>query len=362
MLDSAPLLAYVELCVGDDRAVVEHYVRGFQFEQVAVAVSRASRSTLLRSNNATVIVTTPTSVSSRAADYLARHGDGVCDIALYHQDLPALLKQASRAGLEPISPLTAVRDGNGSLARVEGTGSVHHTLVSTPPHELPPGFDWDITPIPSRSTHPQVSRAVLARPQAIDHLAWCLPGDSLESVAARYREAFSMEIISTQQITAGPSVTNSYALQSKGLTFVFTEADRTHQPDRGGQIDAFIDSHSGAGVQHIAFSTNDIVAAVRLQSLGGVEFLDTPSTYYDLLPKRVSTHPAVAAHLAELRAAKVLVDADNDGLLYQIFTTSPHHRRALFYELIQRVGGRGGFGQGNVRALFEARARALAEA
>lgn len=383
MRDITPGLAYVELYVDDDAAVVNHYVDGLLFQCEAVASAATRRSTLLRSNDAQVVVTTPTRLRDPAADYLSRHGDGIADIALAHPDLSALVDQVTGAGLRVLSPIGTVvstgaspsgRDTSSGVhtARVSGVGSVHHTLLGYDAASLvpPPGFAWSTDQVPPHLRHeatvsPQVTRA---RPQTIDHLAWCLPAGQLEAAAAHYRQAFGLEIITTEQIAAGVAVTNSYALQTPAaadlpagtrLTFVLAEPDRALQPFPGGQIDAFVQAHKGGGVQHIALGTDDIITAVDLHSRGGVEFLEPPLAYYDRLPAAVTGHPSVAGRLEEIKNARVLVDRDDAGLLCQVFTASPHAREAVFYELIQRVGGGRGFGSNNVRALFEARERAL---
>jgi 4-hydroxymandelate synthase len=356
-------IAYVELYVADGSAAVQHFTDRFFFDQVAAAAGERRHSVLLRSNDALLVVTTPTTSSGPVADWLARHGDGIADVAVYCDDLPAALRRAERVGLPVTRPLTLPGDVTGSdtvaSAQVKGAGSAHHTLLSPPRGGvlLPPGNAWN-TDEQMRILDP-VTEA--ARPGGIDHLAWCLPTGTLETVTAQYRELLQMTVVSSEKMIAGDSVADSYVLHAPGITFVLAETDRDRQPERGGQIDQFVDVHADAGVQHIAFSTDDIVATVRACTAQGVRFLDTPAAYYDLLPAALRSHPDVAPHLSALMAAGVLVDQDDDGLLYQVFTTSPHERGAVFYEFIQRAGSLG-FGQRNVRALFQAREAAIAAA
>ncbi|MFC4048293.1 VOC family protein [Actinomadura syzygii] len=347
----------MELVVADDRLVVEYFTRGLFFDQIALARSGDRRSTLLRSNAAEVIISAPTDPDGPLADHLARHGDSVADIALYHDDLPALLADSHAAGLSVLAPVGSRTPHGPVTARVSGAGSAHHTLISTTSHllgRLPPGFAWEseqVTfPVPAES------RAASVRPQSVDHVAWCLPAEDLEAVTARYRQAFGMDMLSSDQITAGPTVTNSYVLSAPGLVFVLVAPDRRRQPESSGQIDAFLKAHGSAGVQHVAFATNDLVTAVRMHARGRVEFLPVPDAYYDRLPTSLTDRPQVRARMDDLRAGGVLVDHDDSGgLLYQIFTRSPHEGGVLFYELIQREAPSTGFGRRNVRALFEAR-------
>ena len=116
------------------------------------------------------------------------------------------------------------------------------------------------------------------------------------------------------------------------------------------QIQEFLEYHCGAGIQHVAFLTKDIVATVSQLKARGVEFLQVPKAYYDDLPRRVGKINESIAKLAELG---ILVDRDHHGYLLQIFTQPVGDRPTLFFEIIERHGSQG-FGGGNFQALFEA--------
>ena len=116
------------------------------------------------------------------------------------------------------------------------------------------------------------------------------------------------------------------------------------------QIDEYLEFYGGPGVQHIALATDDIVATVRAMRAAGVEFLNTPDTYYEQLG---SWAGETRVPLADLAAEKILVDRDEDGYLLQIFTKPVQDRPTVFFELIERHGSEG-FGKGNFKALFEA--------
>jgi 4-hydroxymandelate synthase len=135
--------------------------------------------------------------------------------------------------------------------------------------------------------------------------------------------------------------------RSGAVTLTLIEPDESAAP---GQIDEFLKSHQGPGVQHVAFSTRDAVRAVRILGRRGVAFLTTPPAYYDLLRERVHLPDS---KVESLRATSVLVDEDHDGQLFQIFTASTHPRHTLFFEVIERQGART-FGSANIKALYEA--------
>ena len=119
---------------------------------------------------------------------------------------------------------------------------------------------------------------------------------------------------------------------------------------RKSQIDEYLESYGGPGVQHVALSTGDIVDSVRRLREAGVEFLQTPDSYYDALTEWVGQ---TRVPLETLRELSILADRDEDGYLLQIFTKPVQDRPTVFFELIERHGSLG-FGKGNFKALFEA--------
>jgi 4-hydroxyphenylpyruvate dioxygenase len=119
---------------------------------------------------------------------------------------------------------------------------------------------------------------------------------------------------------------------------------------RKSQIEEYIEYYKGAGAQHIAMATRDIVACVSALRESGVEFLSIPESYYDEVPERIGK---IEEDLADLRKLGILVDRDDEGYLLQIFTKPVGDRPTVFFEIIERHGSRG-FGEGNFKALFEA--------
>lgn len=117
--------------------------------------------------------------------------------------------------------------------------------------------------------------------------------------------------------------------------------------DPKSQIQEYLDTYKGSGIQHIAITTNDIVATVKALRSAGIQFLDTPDTYYDLLPKRMEN---LNEDLDALREYRILADGDEEGYLLQIFTQNVIG--PIFYEIIQRKK-HDGFGEGNFQALFD---------
>jgi 4-hydroxymandelate synthase len=301
------------------------------------------RSVLLRQGEIALLVTSALADSHRAAEYVRRHGDGVAVIAFAVEDAHAAFAEAIERGGLPLAPPQdlGLDDARVTFASVNGFGDVEHRFVSRarPEGAFAPGVIDEATPSPGGD-------GLL---MAVDHIAVCVPAGELEQAVRSYAEVFSFTQTFEEKITVGAQAMNSKVVQSNSgkVTFTIIEPDVTRAP---GQIDEFVRSHDGAGVQHLAFLTADIEAAVRTCQDRGVSFLDTPASYYEDLPGRLGP---VGVGVATLRELNVLADRDYAGVMLQIFTRSRHERRTLFYELIDRRGART-FGSNNIKALYEA--------
>ncbi|MGW5861015.1 4-hydroxyphenylpyruvate dioxygenase [Streptomyces sp. NPDC055239] len=337
---------YVEMYVDGLEAAVSAWVDKYAFTVVGTGESADHRSIALRQGRMTLVLTEATTERHPATTYVTTHGNGVADIALRTADVSAAFASAVAGGARPVRrPTRHAGEGPAVTAAVSGFGDVVHTLVERAPGEgpgLPPGF----VPAPG-SREARTSEVGLLD---IDHIAVCLNAGDLESTALFYQQALGFREVFQEHIVVGAQAMDSKVVQSAttgAVTLTLIEPDPLAQP---GQIDEFLKSHHGAGVQHLAFSSKDAVRSVRTLSSRGVAFLQTPSAYYDLLSERVG----LKSHtLAELRATNLLVDEDHDGQLFQIFTASAHPRGTIFFEVIERKGAQT-FGSSNIKALYEA--------
>lgn len=307
------------------------------------------RSLLLRQKDITIVLTSALNKAHPAADYVARHGDGVAVIAFACENVDELYHKVVALGARAVTPPTAHANEHTTvtMASVSGFGDVTHRLVTRRGRAgdfMPGAFDM-ITPDPDQAD------TLL---QVIDHVAVCLSGGELENTVRYYQDVFGFRFIFDEYIDVDGQGMLSKVVQSpsEAITFTLIEPDLTRRP---GQIDDFLQWHGGPGVQHVAFRTPDIVEAVRTFSSRGVRFAVTPRSYYDGLDKRVGP---LDRPLDSLRDLGVLVDSDHWGRMYQIFTQSMHVRRTLFLELIERHGALT-FGTNNIKALYEAKEREL---
>jgi 4-hydroxymandelate synthase len=306
-------------------------------------------SILLRQHDITLLVTEPLTTAHRAHEYLARHGEGIAVIGLAVDDATAAFTEAVEGGAMPLEPPSTL-DPEGSpvtFAAVDGFGDVEHRFTSRR-HPSGPFAPGRVAERPGPATG-------LLR--EVDHVAVCLPPGELDGAIRRYQQVFGLDQTFEEQIIVGKQAMRSKVVQSRsgGVTFTIIEPDTTRAP---GQIDAFIESHGGAGVQHVAFRTEDIVTGVRSCAAQGVPFLTTPGEYYQALPERLGP---VGVPVEQLRELSILADRDYAGVMLQIFTASTHPRHTLFYELIERRGART-FGTNNIKALYEAVEREQAAA
>ena len=330
---SAQDIAYVEFYAGEYRSAVDYFVSSLGFTPAAESAGPAGHSVLLRQAGVRLVVTAGPSTRT----FLDAHGDGIADIALTCDDVAGTRDTALAAG----ASLVASEAG---LVVVSGFGDTCHTLVAAPDAtRLPAGRDW--TEVPPGADRPARRSWI----RLLDHVAVCVRGGTMAECADFYSEGFGFSRYSSEYTELGEQAMDSIVVRSPsaGVTFTLLEQDMRKKP---GQIEGFISRHDGPGVQHLAFGVDDIISAVHDFNDRGIEFLHTPSAYYDMLATRM---PGIQSEIAELRTANVLADRDEWGYLLQLFTRSPYNRNTLFYELIQRRGARG-FGSANIKALYEA--------
>ncbi|WP_234320245.1 4-hydroxyphenylpyruvate dioxygenase [Streptomyces sp. SBT349] len=332
---------HVEMYVSDVESKAATLSHRYGLRPVGVdRVPGTAVSYALASTDILFVLTEPLMDDHPGTAYLGLHGDGVANIGMGTADARAAFAEAVGRGAVPVTE-PVERDGFVS-ASVMGFGDVVHTFLQRPPraarHALP-GF--------ASSADLGATEDVGLR--QVDHFAICVEGGRLDPVVDFYGEVFDFSLIFEERIVVGAQAMNSKVVQSASglVTFTVIEPDLSRE---SGQIDEFLKNHGGSGVQHVAMTTEDIVASVAELGRRDVAFLSTPGTYYDLLTRRIQT----ARHTVdELRRLNVLVDEDHDGQLFQIFARSTHPRSTYFFEVIERAGAKT-FGSGNIKALYEA--------
>ena len=347
---------HIELYVGDAIAAAQSLCTAYGFRVYGHGGPDTGlpgqRSILLGQGDVRILLTSGLKEDHPASQFVARHGDGVAVTAFRTDNAAVAYTDAIAAGGSGVHQPHTWEDGETSVvtAEVAGFGDVVYRLVerSGPGTEFQPGA---ITMEPGAATGADEDLL-----RIIDHIAVCVPPGELDPTIAFHEQVFGFSVTFEEYIEIGEQGVMSKVVQSPsgGVTFTILQPDLTRQ---AGQIDDFLAWHDGAGVQHAAFLTKDIVRAVRIITGRGAEFAQTPSSYYDMLAARLGT-PDIPVEA--LRPLGILVDRDHWGQMYQIFAKSTHIRRTFFLELIDRHGART-FGTNNIPALYAAKERELAE-
>jgi 4-hydroxymandelate synthase len=347
---------HIELYVGDARQAAFYYCTAFGFRLRGQGGPetglKGQRSLLLGQGDIRMVLTSALVPDHPAAEFVRKHGDGVAVIAMEVDDAEAAYERFIERGAASVSAPAqyAVGESKVTTAEVSGFADVTHRLVQRE------GSATEFLPgVFTMADAPSEEDSLVGRLGMIDHFAVCVPSQTLAETVRYYEDVFDFREIFEEYIQVGEQGMFSKVVQSpsKLVTLTLLEPDTARQ---AGQIDDFIRWHGGAGVQHVAFTADDIVAAVRALGTRGVRFASTPSTYYAALRERMRD---LTVPVEDLQEVGVLVDRDHWGHLLQIFTESMHVRRTLFLEVIERRGALT-FGSGNIKALYEAKNRELA--
>ena len=347
---------HIELYVGDAIAAARSLCAAYGFRVYGHGSPETGlagqRSVLLGQGDVRILMTSGLHKDHPASQFVARHGDGVAVTAFRTDGAATAYAEALAAGGFSIREPATWQDDKTCVVtgEVAGFGDVAYRFVERrgSDAQFQPGA-IDMAPGAAAGAESDMLRI-------IDHAAVCVPAGELDSTVAFHERVFGFSVIFQEYIEVGEQGMNSKVVQSPsgGVTFTILEPDISR---RAGQIDDFLAWHDGAGVQHVAFLTKDIVKAVATISARGVEFALTPSSYYDMLAGRLG---ATDIDIEALRPLGILVDRDHWGQMYQIFAKSTHIRRTYFLELIDRHGART-FGTSNIPALYAAKERELSE-
>ncbi|KAI1196012.1 4-hydroxyphenylpyruvate dioxygenase [Nemania serpens] len=299
--------------------------------------------------------------------HLERHGDAIKDVAFDVDDVQAVYDRAV-SGADGIAisvqPPRVLRgdkkEGEVTTAVVRTYGDTTHTLISRGDYTGPflPGFVAR-DPAPSSVALPPID---LVR---IDHCVGNQDWNEMVAACDFYERCLSFHrfwSVDDKTICTEFSALNSIVMSSAN-TVVKMPINEPAPGKKKSQIEEFVIFNSGAGVQHIALLTNDIIAAVSALRARGVEFISVPATYYETLRHRLKTEKRsweLGQDLDTLEGLSILIDYDEGGYLLQLFTKPLMDRPTVFIEIIERHNFEG-FGAGNFKSLFESIEREQAQ-
>jgi 4-hydroxyphenylpyruvate dioxygenase len=351
--DAMPVhgIDHVELYVGNAAQAAYFFSRAYGFTETAYAGLETGRrdrvSHVLEQGRIRLVLTGTLKGGDDIAGHHARHGDGVHKIALSVPDAAQAYQHAVAHGARGVHTPHWVEDEHGrvQLASIETYGDTLHLFVQRDDYRgaFLPGYE-------RRAEAPRNPDDMML--MAIDHIVGNVELGHMEEWVGYYERVFGM----TEMIHfSDEAISTEYsALMSKVVTDgsgrIKFPINEPAQGKRKSQIEEYIDYYNGAGAQHIAMATRDIVGCVSALRERGVEFLTIPAEYYDEVPERIGE---IDEEIEDLRRLGILVDRDDEGYLLQIFTKPVGDRPTVFFEIIERHGARG-FGEGNFKALFQA--------
>jgi 4-hydroxyphenylpyruvate dioxygenase len=341
---------YIEFFVGNAKQASLYYQTAFGFRLAAYrgpeTGTRDRASYVLEQGKVRLVLTTPVRPDGFIADHVAKHGDGVRDLALWVDDARDAFAKAVERGATAVQEPAVLHDDHGEVvtAAIQTYGDTIHSLVERTNYRGPfmPGF----VAVNSRSTPAPIGL------QYVDHCVGNVELGAMNTWVEFYSRVlgfFNLISFDDKAISTEYSALMSKVV-SNGNGRIKFPLNEPAAGRRKSQIDEYLEFYRGPGVQHIAVATNDIIATVTAMRDRGVEFLRVPTTYYDSVLDRVGH---IDEDIAPLRDLGILVDRDDEGYLLQIFTKPVQDRPTVFYEMIQRKGAKS-FGAGNFKALFEA--------
>ncbi len=339
---------HIEMWVGNAKQAADFYRRSFGFSQFAYAGLETGRREMasypLRQGTMRLVLSTPLGPDHEATAHIARHGDGVRDIAFQVDDAERAFEEAVKRGAKPAIEPHEQSDRCGTIRRaaIHTYGDTIHSFISLDSYSgpfLPKYVDQELAG----------EDAGLLR---VDHVVGNVELGKMNEWATWYSEILGFKRYITfedKDISTEYSALMSIVMSDNSYAIKFP-INEPAPGRRKSQIEEYLDYYRGPGVQHIAMLTTDITHTVTTLKKNGVPFLTVPESYYATLQDRVGK---IDEGVDAVRSLGILVDRDEEGYLLQLFTQPVQDRPTLFYEVIQRKGSRG-FGKGNFKALFEA--------
>ena len=354
--DFLPLLGtdYVEFYVGNAKQAAHFYKTAFGFQSLAYAgletglKNRASY--VLIQDKIKLVFTTPLNSSSPINDHIVKHGDGVKVVALWVEDAKNAYKETISRGAKSYLKPKVEKDEHGEIVKagIYTYGETVHMFIERKNYNgtFLPGYqkwesDYNPTPVGLKF---------------IDHMVGNVGWGEMNQWVKWYEDVMGFEnflSFDDKQIHTEYSALMSKVM-SNGNGRIKFPINEPAEGKKRSQIEEYLDFYEGPGVQHIAVATDDIIYTVSQLRERGIEFLSTPpEEYYIAVPERLEEFShELREDIETLKRLGIMIDADEEGYLLQIFTKPVEDRPTLFFEIIQRMGARG-FGAGNFKALFE---------
>jgi len=341
---------YVEFYVGNAKQSAYYFKTAFGFQEVAYAGLETGvtdrTSYVLQQDKIRLVITSSLVEDSAINRHLNQHGDGVKIVALWVPDATKAFEETTKRGAKPFQQPQASEDDNGKVVTsgIYTYGETVHLFVERNDYNGPflPGY---------------VARSPKYQPESvglkyIDHMVGNVDWGQMNTWVKFYAEVMGFsQIISFDDNDISTEYTALMSkVMSNGNGRIKFPINEPAEGKKRSQIEEYINFYKGAGVQHLALATDNIIYTIHELRERGVDFLNVPDSYYLDLQDRVG---AIDEDIEVLKKYKILVDRDDEGYLLQLFTKPLMDRPTVFIEIIQRKGATS-FGKGNFKALFEA--------
>lgn len=341
---------HIEFYVGNAKQAAMYYQAAFGFQLVAYRGPetgvRDKVSYVLQQDKIRFVLTAALLPEHEVMQHVYKHGDGVKVLALWVDDAEYAYYTAINRGATGAFAPRVEKDeyGEVKMAAIHTYGETIHTFVERKNYRgvFLPGF--------VAKTSERIGTPIGLK--YVDHCVGNVALGMMNHWVQFYQEVMGFKLLVTFD---DKDISTEYtALMSKvvsnGNGYIKFPINEPAEGKKKSQIAEYLDFYQGAGVQHIAVATDNIIYAVDQLRKNGVDFLYVPETYYEDLVDRVGE---IKEDLEELKRLNILVDRDEEGYLLQIFTKPVQDRPTVFFEIIQRAGALS-FGKGNFKALFEA--------
>ena len=345
---------YVEFYVGSAKMWAYWHAKSMGLKITAYSGAetgvKGKVSYLVEGENLRIIITSATDPSEfRISSFVQKHGDGVKRWALKVKDVKYAFDAAVKNGAVPVSTYKKIEDENGYIeeaaVKLYDDAEIVFSKRDNYKGQFKPYF---IEPI--QHINIEAHKTGL---KEIDHIVGNVRINEMDFWVNYLNKTLNFETF--LEFGMGDISTKYSALLSKVVRS--KEADiknPINEPYEGlkkSQIEEYIDEYLGSGIQHIAISTDNIIETIANMKKNGVDFLEPPDSYYEMLRKE---NIDITEDIADLQENGILCDhTESKGYLLQLFTKPIGDRPTFFYEIIQRRNGAEGFGQGNFQALFE---------
>ncbi|PKV48514.1 4-hydroxyphenylpyruvate dioxygenase [Aquimarina sp. MAR_2010_214] len=350
--DFLPLLGtdYVELYVGNAKQAAYYYQAAWGFQIIAYAGletgCKDKVSYVLQQDKIRLVLTSPLQPDGDINKHINAHGDAVKVVALWVDDATKSYQETVKRGAKSYMEPTVEEDENGKVvfSGIHTYGETVHIFVERKNYHgtfLPGYMAWN-KPYKTETTGLKF----------IDHMVGNVGWNEMNKWCEFYAKVMGFaQLVSFDDKDISTEYTALMSkVMSNGNGRIKFPINEPAEGRKKSQIEEYIDFYNGAGVQHIALATDNIIETVSALQNRGIEFLTVPSSYYETVLDRVGE---IDEDLEPLKELGILIDRDDEGYLLQIFTKPVLDRPTMFFEIIQRKGAQS-FGKGNFKALFEA--------